>query len=120
MMTQRIRAERSDKEQIKALTSHVVAQQQELSSLKATVIQNHDIQQQANKTMNRNIVHLLKGAAYRVSSGTRGGGGGGRGTVDLAFRSAVYDAEQVVRTRNERTSAKLSSHPRCLHMLWNE
>ena len=47
--------------------------------------------------MNRNIVHLLKGAAYRVSSGTRGGGGGGS-TVDLAFRSAVYDTEQVVRT----------------------
>ena len=121
MMTRRVCAKRSDNEQIKALTSHVVAQRRELSALKATTIRNHDIQQQANKTMNRNIVHLMKGAAYRVSSRTRGGGGGGGGgTVDLAFRSAVYDAEQVVRTRNERTSAKLSSHPRCLHMLWNE
>ena len=119
MMTRRVRAKRSDNEQIKALTSHVVAQRRELSALKATTIRNHDIQQQANKTMNQNIVHLLKGAAYRVSSAT-GGGDGGSGTVDLAFRSAIYDAEQVVCTQNERTSTKLSSHPKCLHMLWNE
>ena len=98
MMTQRIRAERSDKEQIKALTSHVVAQRRELSSLKATVVRNHDIQQEASRTMNQNVMHLMKGAAFRVSPATQfsGGGGGYGGTATLAFQSALYDAEQVV------------------------
>ena len=49
MMTKIDCAKRSDNKQIKALTSHVVAQCQELSSLKATVVQNHDIQQHSSR-----------------------------------------------------------------------
>ena len=85
-MTQRIWAKRSDNKQIKALTFHVVAQRRELSSLKATVVQNNDIQQQASRVMSRNVLHLMKGAAFRVSPATHcGGGGGGGGTATLAF-----------------------------------
>ena len=48
--------------------------------------------------MSRNVVQLMKVAAFRVSPATRsGGGGGGGGIATLAFQSAVYDAEQVVR-----------------------
>ena len=88
--------------------------------MKATVVRNHDIQQQASKVLSQNIVHLLKCAAFHVAPGTRGAGGGGGGTATLALQSAVYDTEQVVCIQKERISAKLSNHPRCLHLLWNE
>ena len=67
MMTRRVCAKRSNNKQIKALTSHIVAQQQELSLLKATVVQNYDIQQQTSKVLNQNVVHLLKGASFCIT-----------------------------------------------------
>ena len=42
MITRRVRAKRSDNEQIKALTSHVIAQRRELTSLKQLITRRDD------------------------------------------------------------------------------
>ena len=106
MMTRRVCAKWSDNKQIKGLTSHVVPQRQELSSLKATVVRNHDIQQQSSRIMNQNLVHMMKGVAFCVTPGIRGcGSGGGDSTATLALQNAVYDAEQAVCYRKERKNA---------------
>ena len=123
MMTRRVRAKRSNNKQIKALTSHVITQRRELSSLKSTVVCNHDIQLQSNKVMNRNLVHIMKGAAFRVTPATRHVCAvvvPDDSVANRALQNAVHEAEQAVRYRKEITNARLSSHPRCLHMLWNE
>ena len=65
----------------------------------------------------------MKGAAFRVTSGTRRVGAAviaDDSVANRALQNAVYEAEQAVRYRKESTNARLSSHPRCLHMLWNE
>ena len=123
MMTRSVRTKRSDNKQIKALTSHVIAQQRELSTLKSTVVQNHDIQLQSNKIMNRNVVHIMKAAAFCVTPGTRRVGAAvitDNSVAIRALQNTVYKAEQAVRYRKESTNTRLSSHPRCLHMLWNK
>ena len=43
MITRRVRAKRSDNEQIKALPPHVIAQQQELTALKQLITYRDDV-----------------------------------------------------------------------------
>ena len=66
MITRRVRAKRSDNEQIKALTSHVIAQRRELTDLKKLLTRRDDVHTERLRTLSKNVVHLMKRAAPTV------------------------------------------------------
>ena len=110
MITRRVRAKRSDNEQIKALTSHVIAQRRELTDLKKLLTRRDDVHTERLRTLSKNVVHLMKRAVPTVRAGNSS-------VANRALQNAVYEQEESTR---RVSNAKLTSHPRCLHMLWNE
>ena len=110
MITRRVQAKRSDNEQIKALTSHVIAQRRELTSLKQLLTRRDDVHTERLRTLSKNVVHLMKRAVPTVRAGNSS-------VANRALQNAVYEQEESTR---RVSNAKLTSHPRCLHMLWNE
>ena len=112
MITRRVRAKRSDNEQIKALTSHVIAQRKELTSLKQLITRRDDVHTQRLQTLSKNVVQLMKRAVPTVRAGNSG-----NSVANRAMQNAVFEQEEASR---RESNARLSSHPRCLHMLWNE
>ena len=83
MITRRVRAKRSDNEQIKALTSHVIAQRKELTSLKQLITRRDDVHTQRLQTLSKNVVQLMERAVPTVISGSS--------VANCAVQNAVFD-----------------------------
>ena len=89
MITRRVRAKRSDNEQIKALTSHVIAQRRKLTSLKQMFTRRDDVHTQRLQPLSKNVVQLMKQAVPTVRAGNI--------VANCAMQNAVYDQEEFAR-----------------------
>ena len=61
------------------------------------------------QTLSKNVVHLMKRAIHIVRPGSS--------VANCAMQNPVHDQEESAR---RESNARLTSHPRCLHLLWNE